>query len=110
MAAGSGVAGSMVPYTFSGTHDTYFEVRRLRAEAESGRAGAVWPKRQASRPGADAVGDRISGFLAGSRGEPLPEWLTTNGHQCSLAKWMGKTPREVALSQATQADIAMSRA
>ena len=29
--------------------------------------------------------------------EPLPE-LHTNGHQSSLAKWIGKTPREVAAS------------
>ena len=29
--------------------------------------------------------------------EPLPE-LHTNGHQSSLAKWIGKTPREVATS------------
>ena len=31
--------------------------------------------------------------------------LTTNGHQSSLAKWMGKTPREVALSQSSKAGI-----
>jgi long-chain alkane monooxygenase len=36
--------------------------------------------------------------------EPLPE-LFTNGHQSALAKWIGKTPREVALSQATKAGI-----
>jgi FMN-dependent oxidoreductase (nitrilotriacetate monooxygenase family) len=36
--------------------------------------------------------------------EPLPE-LFTNGHQSSLAKWIGKTPREVCLSQATKAGI-----
>ena len=36
--------------------------------------------------------------------EPLPE-LTTNGHQSSLAKWVGKTPRAVALSQSTKAGI-----
>ncbi len=36
--------------------------------------------------------------------EPL-QGLTTNGHQSSLAKWMGKTPREVALGQATKAGI-----
>ena len=36
--------------------------------------------------------------------EPLPE-LFTNGHQSSLAKWIGKTPREVAISQATKAGI-----
>jgi FMN-dependent oxidoreductase (nitrilotriacetate monooxygenase family) len=36
--------------------------------------------------------------------EPLRD-LHTNGHQSSLAKWIGKTPREVALSQATKAGI-----
>jgi alkanesulfonate monooxygenase SsuD/methylene tetrahydromethanopterin reductase-like flavin-dependent oxidoreductase (luciferase family) len=35
---------------------------------------------------------------------PLPE-LFTNGHQSSLAKWVGKTPREVAQSAATKAGI-----
>ena len=28
--------------------------------------------------------------------QPLPEHLTTNGHQSSLAKWIGKTPRSLA--------------
>ena len=28
--------------------------------------------------------------------EPLPTDLTTNGHQSSLAKWIGKTPRSIA--------------
>jgi long-chain alkane monooxygenase len=37
--------------------------------------------------------------------EPLPATLTTNGHQSSLEKWIGKTPREVAMSQATKAGI-----
>ena len=36
--------------------------------------------------------------------EPLPE-LFTNGHQSSLAKWIGKTPREVALSQSAKMGI-----
>ena len=36
--------------------------------------------------------------------EPL-HGLSTNGHRSSLEKWMGKTPREVALSQATKAGI-----
>jgi alkanesulfonate monooxygenase SsuD/methylene tetrahydromethanopterin reductase-like flavin-dependent oxidoreductase (luciferase family) len=36
--------------------------------------------------------------------EPLPE-LITNGHQSSLAKWIGKTPREVALSQSSKMGI-----
>jgi FMN-dependent oxidoreductase (nitrilotriacetate monooxygenase family) len=36
--------------------------------------------------------------------EPLPE-LTTNGHQSSLAKWIGKTPRELALTQSTKQGI-----
>jgi FMN-dependent oxidoreductase (nitrilotriacetate monooxygenase family) len=35
---------------------------------------------------------------------PLPE-LHTNGHQSSLAKWIGKTPREVASAQATKMGI-----
>jgi alkanesulfonate monooxygenase SsuD/methylene tetrahydromethanopterin reductase-like flavin-dependent oxidoreductase (luciferase family) len=36
--------------------------------------------------------------------EPLPE-LFTNGHQSSLAKWIGKTPREVAASQSAKMGI-----
>ena len=36
--------------------------------------------------------------------EPLPE-LFTNGHQSVLAKWIGKTPREVAMSQSTKLGI-----
>lgn len=36
--------------------------------------------------------------------EPIPE-LTTNGHQSSLAKWIGKTPREVAVSYSTKLGI-----
>ena len=28
--------------------------------------------------------------------QPLPPGLTTNGHQSSLASWIGKTPRELA--------------
>ena len=37
--------------------------------------------------------------------EPLPPELTTNGHQSSLAKWIGKTPRSLALSQSTKMGI-----
>ena len=36
--------------------------------------------------------------------KPLPE-LFTNGHQSSLAKWIGKTPREVAVSQSAKMGI-----
>ncbi len=36
--------------------------------------------------------------------EPLPE-LETNGHQSSAKKWVGKTPRQVAMSQNTKAGI-----
>jgi alkanesulfonate monooxygenase SsuD/methylene tetrahydromethanopterin reductase-like flavin-dependent oxidoreductase (luciferase family) len=36
--------------------------------------------------------------------EPIPE-LSTNGHQSSLAKWIGKTPREVAVSYSTKLGI-----
>jgi FMN-dependent oxidoreductase (nitrilotriacetate monooxygenase family) len=36
--------------------------------------------------------------------EPLPE-LSTNGHQSSLAKWIGKTPRQVVQTFAAKAGI-----
>src|SRR5205823_4182845 len=36
--------------------------------------------------------------------QPLPE-LTTNGHQSSLAKWIGKTPRSIVQSYASKAGI-----
>ncbi|MEI7876217.1 MAG: NtaA/DmoA family FMN-dependent monooxygenase [Alphaproteobacteria bacterium] len=37
--------------------------------------------------------------------EPLPEGLTTNGHQSSLAKWIGKTPRSIVSNWATKSGI-----
>ncbi len=37
--------------------------------------------------------------------EPLPEGLTTNGHQSSLAKWIGKTPRSIVTNWATKSGI-----
>jgi FMN-dependent oxidoreductase (nitrilotriacetate monooxygenase family) len=43
-------------------------------------------------------------FSQFDRDEPLPE-LFTNGHQSSLAKWIGKTPREVAVSQSAKMGI-----
>ncbi len=36
--------------------------------------------------------------------EPLPA-LSTEGHRSSLAKWIGKTPREVALAQSNKMGI-----
>ncbi|HVY15549.1 MAG TPA: NtaA/DmoA family FMN-dependent monooxygenase [Rhodopila sp.] len=39
--------------------------------------------------------------------EPLPP-LTTNGHQSLLAKWIGRTPREVAMGQAVKLGIDFS--
>jgi len=36
---------------------------------------------------------------------PLPETLTTNGHQSALAKWIGKTPRAVVQSYARKGGI-----
>lgn len=36
---------------------------------------------------------------------PLPDTLTTNGHQSSLAKWIGKTPRAVVQSYARKGGI-----
>jgi long-chain alkane monooxygenase len=43
-------------------------------------------------------------FSKFDRDEPLPP-LFTNGHQSSLAKWIGKTPREVAVSQSAKMGI-----
>src|SRR5262249_2929590 len=34
--------------------------------------------------------------------QPLPEGLTTNGHQSSLTSWIGKTPRELAIGSRRQ--------
>ncbi len=37
--------------------------------------------------------------------EPIPDNLTTNGHQSALAKWIGKTPRTVVQSYARKGGI-----
>lgn len=37
--------------------------------------------------------------------EPLPDTLTTNGHQSALAKWIGKTPRSLVTNWATKSGI-----
>jgi len=37
--------------------------------------------------------------------EPIPDNLTTNGHQSALAKWIGKTPRTVVQSYASKGGI-----
>ena len=37
--------------------------------------------------------------------EPLPTHLTTNGHQSSLAKWIGKTPRSILQSYSRKGGI-----
>jgi alkanesulfonate monooxygenase SsuD/methylene tetrahydromethanopterin reductase-like flavin-dependent oxidoreductase (luciferase family) len=37
--------------------------------------------------------------------QPLPDHLTTNGHQSALAKWIGKTPRSIVKSYASKAGI-----
>jgi FMN-dependent oxidoreductase (nitrilotriacetate monooxygenase family) len=44
-----------------------------------------------------ATMSRLTGidFAKFNLDEPLPMTLTTNGHQSSLAKWLGKTPREL---------------
>jgi alkanesulfonate monooxygenase SsuD/methylene tetrahydromethanopterin reductase-like flavin-dependent oxidoreductase (luciferase family) len=43
-------------------------------------------------------------FSQFDRDESLPE-LFTDGHRSSLAKWIGKTPREVAVSQSAKMGI-----
>jgi FMN-dependent oxidoreductase (nitrilotriacetate monooxygenase family) len=37
--------------------------------------------------------------------QPLPAGLTTNGHQSSLANWIGKTPRELATATSSRQGI-----
>jgi FMN-dependent oxidoreductase (nitrilotriacetate monooxygenase family) len=37
--------------------------------------------------------------------QPIPDHLTTNGHQSALAKWKGKTPRSVITSYARKGGI-----
>jgi FMN-dependent oxidoreductase (nitrilotriacetate monooxygenase family) len=37
--------------------------------------------------------------------EPLPAHLTTNGHQSSLAKWIGKTPRSLAMGTSSRQGV-----
>jgi FMN-dependent oxidoreductase (nitrilotriacetate monooxygenase family) len=37
--------------------------------------------------------------------EPIPDNLTTNGHQSALAKWIGKTPRSIVSSYASKGGI-----
>ena len=76
---------------------------------DGGGTGAAAPharKRQpASRSGAiQHVAPDQYRFSRFDRDEPIPE-LSTNGHQSSLARWIGKTPREVAVSQSTKAGI-----
>jgi alkanesulfonate monooxygenase SsuD/methylene tetrahydromethanopterin reductase-like flavin-dependent oxidoreductase (luciferase family) len=39
--------------------------------------------------------------------EPLPAHLTTNGHQSSLAKWIGKTPRSLAMGVNSRQGVEM---
>jgi FMN-dependent oxidoreductase (nitrilotriacetate monooxygenase family) len=53
-----------------------------------------------------AMMSRMSGidFSAFALDEPLPE-LTTNGHQSSVAKYAGRTPRAIALGLATKSGI-----
>jgi len=72
-------------------------------------AGATAPdarrRQPASRSGAihHVAADQYR-FLAVRSGSADTE-LFTDGHQSSLAKWIGKTPREVAISQSTKAGI-----
>ena len=61
---------SNVPYTYKGSHDTYLQVCRQRAQARSRRAGALSRAGdQAPRSRADAVGVGISAVPAGAAGQ-----------------------------------------
>src|SRR4029453_3566764 len=69
--------------------------RREAAEAERHLALPLWGWGR-------LAGMRFSSFALG---EPLPAHLTTNGHQSSLAKWIGKTPRALVRSYARKGGI-----
>ena len=69
-----------------------------RAPAAAGGAG-----RPASRPQLSGL-SRLTNidFAKFDLDQPLPTGLTTNGHQSSLASWIGKTPRELAIGSRRQ--------
>ena len=79
--------------------DVSMEAARTRRDAEAADAAAHLTMNL-------AMISRISGidFSTFDLDEPLPA-LTTNGHQSSVAKYAGRTPRAVAMGVATKSGI-----
>ena len=68
-------------------------------------AGACWRRRTAAISTCNLSGlSRLTNidFSKFDLDEPLPAGLTTNGHQSSLANWIGKTPRALATGNSRQ--------
>ena len=75
--------------------DTTMEAARARAKMEADAAETSIDSLLSSM-------SRLTGidFSQFDLDQPLPSHLTTNGHQSALAKWIGKTPRELVRSYA----------
>ena len=75
--------------------DTTMEAARARAKMEADAAETSIDSLLSSM-------SRLTGidFSQFDLDQPLPSYLTTNGHQSALAKWIGKTPRELVRSYA----------
>jgi len=80
--------------------DTTMEAARHRADAEANEAEKNIDMVLSSL-------SRLTGidFAQFDLDKPLPSHLTTNGHQSALAKWLGRTPREVVRSYARKGGI-----
>jgi len=75
--------------------DTTMEAARARAKMEADAAEKSIDSLLSSM-------SRLTGidFSQFDLDQPLPSHLTTNGHQSALAKWIGKTPRDLVRSYA----------
>jgi FMN-dependent oxidoreductase (nitrilotriacetate monooxygenase family) len=80
--------------------DTTMEAARARAKMEADAAEKSVDSLLSSM-------SRLTGidFAQFDLDQPLPGHLTTNGHQSALAKWIGKTPRELVRSYARKDGI-----
>jgi FMN-dependent oxidoreductase (nitrilotriacetate monooxygenase family) len=80
--------------------DTTMEAARARAQSEADAAEKNTDMLLSSM-------SRLTGidFAQFDMDKPLPSHLTTNGHQSALAKWIGKTPRDLIRSYARKDGI-----
>ena len=80
--------------------DSTMEAARARAKMEADAAEKSVDSLLSSM-------SRLTGidFAQFDLDQPLPSTLTTNGHQSALAKWIGKTPRQLVRSYARKDGI-----